>query len=544
MHTINVLNVLQYIILCIRLPYVHITVWSGMCRAVVSRVFNTSTLLLQGEVLEKLLAESLDDLSQSSPSTKKRAQFKPTKAMFAPPASKATFVQSVKARSWENSQQFTGVFAEQADDDFGEFSSADPGLATVQESQMQQCKNISVQEDQQQLSTLLHVSQSTSTSAGHLHLPTEQTIVEHLALPTHQPQNPTGQSQLPTGQSQFPAGQSQFPAGQSQFPAGQSQFPAGQSQFPAGQSQFPAGQSQFPAGQPQFPAGQSQFPAGQSQFPAGQSQFPAGQSQFPAGQSQFPAGQSQFPAGQSQFPAGQSKFPAGQPQLPTGLHQFPASSAGGTPCTTGPGITLLLASSASDSTFGTTAMNSQQPQVVQSVHPPIPSVGQQPSALPLMSTLNQTGKELRQPTVGSSTHQDDWGSFTSFQDKPSATAATGSFPEGAQKEPFTHKEPMGVSDTTSAPSVPGSWISSFSTLPMVYHDVKRMASLSDSIFLDTKTLSTIFASSGVSRPVLRDIWSEVSQTYRGKLLQDEMVMALALIALAQVSFGWPVYLLL
>ena len=151
-----------------------------------------------------------------------------------------------------------------------------------------------------------------------------------------------------------------------------------------------------------------------------------------------------------------------------------------------------------------------------------------------MSTPVPSGMESQQLARGDPSHhtQDDWGSFTSFQDEPSGTKCTP--PKDIQKDLFKNNEPVGAPDTALAPSVPGSWMSTFSTLPTVYHEVKRMAALSDSIFLNTKTLSTIFASSGLPRPVLREIWSEVSQTYRGKLLQDEMVMAMALIALAQV----------
>ena len=75
-----------------------------------------------------------------------------------------------------------------------------------------------------------------------------------------------------------------------------------------------------------------------------------------------------------------------------------------------------------------------------------------------------------------------------------------------------------------------------SVLPQVYHDVYKRASVPESAFLDTAVITQLFQSSNLPRPVLKDIWNEVNKSYKGKLLKEEMVMALALIALAQVIF--------
>jgi hypothetical protein len=82
-------------------------------------------------------------------------------------------------------------------------------------------------------------------------------------------------------------------------------------------------------------------------------------------------------------------------------------------------------------------------------------------------------------------------------------------------------------------SIPGSWLHDMSVLPQVYHDVYKRASVPESAFLDTAVITQLFQSSNLPRPVLKDIWNEVNKSYKGKLLKEEMVMALALIALAR-----------
>ena len=74
-----------------------------------------------------------------------------------------------------------------------------------------------------------------------------------------------------------------------------------------------------------------------------------------------------------------------------------------------------------------------------------------------------------------------------------------------------------------------------SALPRVYHEVYRLASVPGTAFLDTAVITKLFGSSDLPRPVLKEIWNEVNKAYRGKLLKEEMIKALALIALAQVG---------
>lgn len=121
--------------------------------------------------------------------------------------------------------------------------------------------------------------------------------------------------------------------------------------------------------------------------------------------------------------------------------------------------------------------------------------------------------------------------FNSGTQEGSNRDSFGDFQSGSNDPTVT---PVIVSEQqTVHPSTIPYWQHSIDQLPKLYQDVFNACVMADQ-FLDTHRLFPILSSSGLQRPLLRDMWSTVNKVQLGKLTKEELCQILGLIALAQV----------
>ena len=76
---------------------------------------------------------------------------------------------------------------------------------------------------------------------------------------------------------------------------------------------------------------------------------------------------------------------------------------------------------------------------------------------------------------------------------------------------------------------------SISRFPPVYQEVYQKCAVSGSGFVSTELLFPILTSSGLSRSVLKELWSTANRAVPGKLSETELCVLLGLVGLKQVS---------
>ena len=199
--------------------------------------------------------------------------------------------------------------------------------------------------------------------------------------------------------------------------------------------------------------------------------------------------------------------------------------------------------------FQSTATH-QQPLVDTATNNTAASYSQPLHNLPITNTTPYASTQLASSQVVST--DDEFGMFQSNNDH--TVLSTKSPPQANNSNSFGHFEafqsatneaPISSSNvqqqTTDVPNVVASaimpyWKRSFHYIPSLYHDVFVLCETGDGQFLDTSRLFPVLSSSGLQRPLLRDIWTSVNKVQAGKLTREELFQALGLIALAQVRY--------